>query len=599
MKILQIDLKWFLSHYDTSMVFKDEKPYLFVGPNGSGKSSGVKDSITWVLFGVSRASGAGDDLIYNNEPKVQGAVAFEVNNQVYRAIRERERGKKTTLQFLKMENGIYKDVSNVTTTKTQEDIEKVLGFNYHLFAVSACLEQNSRLNFSELTPKECKDTIMQILDIDKYNTYEKIVRDRITALEREALVIDGRIESNKNRIKSYVDPEEQIKALKEKHVGITAARAVKEERIAKEKSDLQAKTTNLEQLLSQNQKRVDELRAMYKGKEAESMEVAQALSAAGSEVNRLQQKVLKIKKLGDKCPTCELHLESEHLDKILKESTQELEAVQKIQNESNPKFATIRAEISKIEEEGKALKVLENQNELKDVNKKLFALAENTAVEDYSKEIVAIETQMALITKDAQVKDTFDKEIAEDTKKMFTIREQIVHNTVLQQAFGKSGIPAMIISNITTELEFSINAILRELTNKNISVKVSTEKNLKTTDVLSDTLEIVIRDGILERPYSMYSGGEKYRIDMAIRLALSKILARRNNFRLETLIVDEPSGLDSDGLKSFKDTICKLSQEFKKIFVISHLTELVEDSQGKFKVVEVSASNGVSTVKIT
>ena len=130
-------------------------------------------------------------------------------------------------------------------------------------------------------------------------------------------------------------------------------------------------------------------------------------------------------------------------------------------------------------------------------------------------------------------------------------------------------------------------------------MKVSTEKNLKTTDALSDTLEIVIRDGVLERPYSMYSGGEKYRIDMAIRLALSKILARRNNFRLETLIVDEPAGLDSEGLNSFKDTICKLSKDFKKIFVVSHLTELVEDAQGKFKVVEVSASNGISTVKIT
>jgi DNA repair exonuclease SbcCD ATPase subunit len=599
MKILQIDLKRFLSHYDTSLVFKDDKPYLFVGKNGSGKSSAVKDSITWALFGESRARGAGDDLIYNAEKTVQVGVVFEVNGQTYRVLRERERGKKTAIQLFKLENSVYKEISNVTASKTQEDIEKILGFNYHLFAVSACLEQNTRLNFSELTPKECRDTIMQILDIDKYNTYEKIVRDRLTALEREASAIEAKVVDSQDRIKKYVSADDQIKTLKEQKEGFEVVKLIKGERIVKQKSEIEIQIKDLEEIIGKNQNRADELRSMYKGKEQESLEIAQVISVAGAETGKLQQKVLKIKKLGNKCPTCELEIATEHIASILADATKELEAQQKIQTESNPKFAEIRMSIGKIEEEGKALRMLENQSALKDLNKRLIALAESNEVESYTKLINNIEKEIAELQQKSEIKNDFDIETVKDKQKIAVIREQIAQNMVLQQAFGKTGIPAMIISNITNELEFSINAMLRELTSKNISVKVSTEKNLKSKDELSDTLEIVIRDGVLERPYSMYSGGEKYRIDMAIRLALSKILARRNNFMLDTLIIDEPSGLDKEGLASFKDTIIKISKEFKRIFVVSHLSELVEDAQGQFKVVEVSASNGVSTVKIT
>lgn len=597
MKILQIDLKRFLSHYDTSLVFKDDSPYLFVGKNGSGKSSAVKDSITWALFGESRARGAGDDLIYNAEKIVQVGVVFEVNEQTYRVLRERERGKKTTIQLFKLDNSVYKEISNVTASKTQEDIEKILGFNYHLFAVSACLEQNTRLNFSELTPKECRDTIMQILDIDKYNTYEKIVRDRITTLDREASAIEARIIDSQDRIKKYVSADDQIKILKEQKEGFEVAKIVKEERVAKEKDEIIVKIKELEEVISKNQARAEELRSICKGKEQESLEIAQVLSVAGAETGKLQQKVLKIKKLGNKCPTCELEIASEHIERILNDATKELETQQKLQAENNPKFTEIRTSIGKIEEEGKALRMLENQSALKDLNKRLVALTENSGVDAYTKLISNAEKEIAELQQKSEIKNDFNTEIAKDTLKAVTIREQITQNTILQQAFGKTGIPAMIISNVTTELEFSINAMLRELTNKNISVKVSTEKNLKSTNALSDTLEIVVRNGLFERPYSMYSGGEKFRIDLAIRLALSKILARRNNFKLETLVIDEPASLDKDGLEIFKDTITKLSKEFKRIFVISHLSELTDSNENRFKTVEVVLENGVSRVK--
>ena len=48
------------------------------------------------------------------------------------------------------------------------------------------------------------------------------------------------------------------------------------------------------------------------------------------------------------------------------------------------------------------------------------------------------------------------------------------------------------------------------------------------------------QDGV--RDYEMFSGGESFRINFAIRLALSHVLAQRAGARLQTLVMDEGFG---------------------------------------------------------
>ena len=73
----------------------------------------------------------------------------------------------------------------------------------------------------------------------------------------------------------------------------------------------------------------------------------------------------------------------------------------------------------------------------------------------------------------------------------------------------------------------------------------------------------------------LISGGEKFRVSLAIRLALSKILTRRAGVDLELLILDEPGAfLDDNGRNSFVQMINGLKDSFSNILVITHLTEL-------------------------
>ena len=72
----------------------------------------------------------------------------------------------------------------------------------------------------------------------------------------------------------------------------------------------------------------------------------------------------------------------------------------------------------------------------------------------------------------------------------------------------------------------------------------------------------------------MFSGGEAFRIDFALRIAIAKLLARRAGTALQTLIIDEGFGSqDEEGLGFIMEALHSIQQDFSKIIVVSHLQE--------------------------
>jgi len=90
-----------------------------------------------------------------------------------------------------------------------------------------------------------------------------------------------------------------------------------------------------------------------------------------------------------------------------------------------------------------------------------------------------------------------------------------------------------------------------------------------------ETLEIKISDASGTRSYETYSGGETFRIDFALRVAISKFIANRAGVQLRTLVVDEGFGTqDKDGLSNFVEVINAIKDDFDKVVVITHVEEL-------------------------
>jgi exonuclease SbcC len=97
----------------------------------------------------------------------------------------------------------------------------------------------------------------------------------------------------------------------------------------------------------------------------------------------------------------------------------------------------------------------------------------------------------------------------------------------------------------------------------------------KKRDDLRETLEIQISDSAGLRAYEMYSGGEAFRVNFAIRLALSEILAQRKGARLQTLVIDEGFGSQDElGRQRLVEAINLVKHDFAKILVITHLDAL-------------------------
>lgn len=144
----------------------------------------------------------------------------------------------------------------------------------------------------------------------------------------------------------------------------------------------------------------------------------------------------------------------------------------------------------------------------------------------------------------------------------------------LVEAFGKDGIQALIIESAIPEIEDEANAILRRLTDNRIQVTIESLRDLKGGGS-RETLDVKIADEVGERSYDLYSGGEAFRTDFALRIALSKVLARRAGTRLRTLIIDEGFGTqDARGLEQLTVAIHEISKDFDKVIVVTHLDEL-------------------------
>ena len=176
--------------------------------------------------------------------------------------------------------------------------------------------------------------------------------------------------------------------------------------------------------------------------------------------------------------------------------------------------------------------------------------------------------------------------------------QQVARHKTLERAFGKDGVPALLIEQALPQIEAKANDLLDRLSNGTMSIRFATQAEYKDKkrDDLKETLDILISDGAGLRDYEMYSGGEAFRVNFAIRLALSEVLAGRKGARLQTLVIDEGFGSqDALGRQRLIEAINTVRGDFAKILVITHLEELKDAFPTR---IEVEKTERGSTVRV-
>ena len=157
------------------------------------------------------------------------------------------------------------------------------------------------------------------------------------------------------------------------------------------------------------------------------------------------------------------------------------------------------------------------------------------------------------------------------------ILTQIASLKEIEKAFSKEGVPALLIEQAIPEIENRANEILRKLTNDEMTISLITQEEYKDKkrDDLKETMEIKIHDKFGTRDYELFSGGETFRINFALRLALSELLSKRAGAKLQTLVIDEGFGSqDEYGRQKLAEVINPIKQQFALILVITHIDSL-------------------------
>jgi exonuclease SbcC len=164
----------------------------------------------------------------------------------------------------------------------------------------------------------------------------------------------------------------------------------------------------------------------------------------------------------------------------------------------------------------------------------------------------------------------------------------------LRLAFGKKGIQAMIIEAAIPEIEFEANRLLARMTDGRMHVRFETQRETLKGDTL-ETLDINIADELGTRPYELFSGGEAFRVNFAIRIALSKLLARRAGAQLQMLVIDEGFGTqDAEGRERLVEAINSIQDDFERILVITHIEELKDAFPVRIDVIKTAQGSLIS-----
>lgn len=404
-----------------------------------------------------------------------------------------------------------------------------------------------------------------------------------------------------------------------------AKRRLEEIKIQKTEND-RIITSNSEQISSLQQK-INILKdKIVGGKGIDLDDLRTKIITGRTREKILKEKVILLDKevsLNSECDLCKRPLNKKDIDEIRKRRAEELTETKNLYVEIQQKlaraeekmqqkeFAVSEATKAELEKSKIELKITKLQSLLNE------SMASNTRItneqgvlesRDFKKEIITLKIRL---NKDEEEKlkqeiDDLDKRIQEFKKKLDrlnieygskvgqrdelfkTEQEQLelqkeidrlkdeysVYDK-LKEYFGKDGIQSVIIENVIGELENYSNDTLAKICNEPTSIAIATQKQTDNGS-WNETFDINVKESTRTDEFETLSGGEKFRISLALRLALSNILSKRMGGTVKFLLLDEiSSSLDKKGLEMFINVIKQLSNEMK-ILVITHDERLKE-----------------------
>jgi DNA repair exonuclease SbcCD ATPase subunit len=215
---VKLKLENFFSHKCSEVDFSLFNSALLVGSvdgdysrsNGSGKSA-VMEAILWCLYNKSRSTTM-DDVITWGENKCEVSLQFSHGENQYLVKRTRMRNTSTSTVDLSTigEDGKWKSLSGSTTGETNDRIVNLLKIDYKTFVNSAYFRQNDISEFATSEASKKKDILKSIVDISKWDLYEKDAKKKAKDVQTEIIKFQARYDALNSEVEVLLLSEGEL-----------------------------------------------------------------------------------------------------------------------------------------------------------------------------------------------------------------------------------------------------------------------------------------------------------------------------------------------------------------------------------------------------
>jgi exonuclease SbcC len=480
-----------------------------------------------------------------------------------------------------------------TKLAEREELEKQIGTAREKMAELKTENQTLKLQMDELKTRIDRLSVAEgaVCPLCGQDLSEEHRKSTLAGLERDGKAQGDRYRANTAEMKALAGQ------ITDYELHFTSFASVEKDRLSASTT-----VTQLSERLENLQRQADEWKSSGEKRLAEITKSLEKENFAKDARAQLKEVDKELSKLGYDAVAHDAARKAESEQRVAVEEYQNLEKARAALKPIEDEIGNLITEIEKREAE-----MIAQQNECDEAVATLAASeAQAPDMEAAIDELLRLQEQENRLTQEVgAARQKVD--VLDDLRKRQTDygveREELQHNIArhktLERAFGKDGVPALLIEQALPQIETRANELLDRLSDGQMSIRFMTQAEYKDKkrDDLKETLDIQISDAAGVRDYEMYSGGEAFRVNFAIRLALSEVLAQRKGARLQTLVIDEGFGSqDLQGRQRLIEAINLVRGDFAKILVVTHLDELKDAFPTRIEVEKTAQGSIISVI---
>lgn len=595
--------------------------------NGAGKSS-IMEAIVWSLWGVTLRGLGGDDVVNRSVGKdCRVHLTLEDGGQEYQIVRTRaDSSSRKPNDLLLYVNG--KSVTAGINSDTQAQINTIIGMDIKTFTQSVLLSHGER-SFSEMTDREQKLVLEDILQIDTFAKAQAVAKRRIADKQNLLAMSEGELSSIQNQHDTTTARLQDLAKLQTEHDQSLQARQLK---LMREKAAVEAqseglyKADGLDKLID-TARDIDEARTslgkeddLIQGKilnltrrQAQERSTAQQAQAkAEGQQQILRRHAHTVSGLAGKaCPTCQQVMDPLHADAVLQSADAELQKLDQVVLESTTKINKIddyeKRESTKLAQKRAAVsaEAIQLNNQLLMVQEKIQKRSATLQlICQLEQQVFVIEQQIAQLEEE---ENPYTKLVDEAALLLEELQQQknrllyrtralsleIDHLQFWERGFSNQGLKSYVIDGVVPFLNERAQYYADIMSGGDLQITFSTQKQLKSGQWREEfQVQVVNRQGA--DVYKGNSAGEKRRSDIAVGWALGDLAATRAKKPIRFKGLDEPfENLDETGEDAVIKLLHTVLPQYETILCITHSSHLQTQFQ---QVLTVVKENGFTRV---